>query len=132
MSDVIKQMVEWHLTTNHKGKDNGITVDKLPMRTGISARDIRQAVSDLRDDGIAVAALPSTGYYLAQTPAEIDECCKYLRKRSLHGLRLESRLRKIALPVLLGQISLDIAEPPSSVPANPITQFINNQLSTTL
>ncbi len=132
MTDIIKQMVQWHLTTHHKGKDCGITVEKLSLRIHVNPRDIRQAVSDLRDDGVAIAALPSTGYYLAQTAEEIEECCQYLRKRSLHGLRLESRLRKMALPELLGQISLDLAEPATSVPTNPITQFINNQLSTTL
>ncbi len=126
-NDIIKQMVQWHLSTNHKGKANGITVERLCIRVGVSARDIRQAVTDLRDDGVAVAALPSSGYYLAQTPEEIEECCQYLRKRSLHGLRLESRLRKIALPELLGQLSLEMTEPANTHPTNPITQFINQK-----
>ncbi len=124
-TDLIKGATLWHLNAAHKGRACGIKVEALARKVNVSQRDIRQAVSDLREDGIAVVATPATGYYIAQTADEIEECCQYLRKRSMHGLRLESRLRKMALPELLGQISLDVGEPPTSVPANPITQFIN-------
>ncbi len=95
----------WHLSTAHKGRARGIRVEALAHKVNVSQRDIRQAVSDLRDAGVAIAALPSTGYYLAQAEGEIEECCQYLRK--------------MALPELLGQLSLDVDEPPSSAARKP-------------
>ncbi len=112
-------MTMWHLSTAHKGRARGIRVEALAHKVNVSQRDIRQAVSDLRDAGVAIAALPSTGYYLAQTEGDIEGCCQYLRKRSMHSLRLKSRLRKMALPELLGQLSLDVDEPPSSAARKP-------------
>lgn len=106
MSPLIKQLTQWHLTTSHKGRNCGIKVEALARKVGVSERDVRQAVSDLREDGLAIAATPATGYYLAEMASELDECCQFLRRRALHSLRLESRLRKVALPDLLGQIQL--------------------------
>lgn len=108
MSSLIKQVTQWHLSTAHKGRLCGIKVEALARKVNVSERDVRKAVSDLREDGVPIAATPKTGYYLAETADEIDECCQFLRRRALHSLRLESRLRKVALPELLGQIQLDL------------------------
>jgi len=61
-------------------------------------------VSDLRDEGLAVCGTPRHGYYIAATPEELEETCAFIRKRAMHSLCLESRLRKIPLPDLLGQL----------------------------
>jgi biotin operon repressor len=125
-SNLIKDITMWHLNAAHKGRSCGIKVEALARKVNVSQRDVRQAVSDLREDGVPVAATPATGYYIAQTADEVDECCQFLRRRAMHSLRLESRLRKVALPELLGQISLDVSEPPTDMSVNPITQFINH------
>jgi hypothetical protein len=47
---------------------------------------------------------------MAETANELDEfCIKYLEARALHSLTLSSRLRKIPLPVLAGQLFLNQA-----------------------
>ena len=107
MSSLIKQVTHWHLSTAHKGRLCGIKVEALARKVNVSQRDIRKAVSDLREDGVPVAATPATGYYLAETADEINECCQLLRGRALHSLRLVSRLTKLALPELLGQMRLE-------------------------
>lgn len=88
------------------GAAKGIHVDELAMVCGISERDVRKAVSELREEGTAICARPATGYFIAGTAEELEECCLFLRGRALHSLYLESRLRKIPLADLLGQFHL--------------------------
>lgn len=86
------------------GADNGISVDALAKQLDVAARHVRSLVSDLRMDGIAVCGTPKTGYYIAATPEEMEQTCQFLRNRAMHSLQLESRLRKIPMPDLLGQL----------------------------
>ena len=45
---------------------------------------------------------------MAENDKELEEyCIKFLRDRAMHSLRLISRLTKIALPDLLGQMKLE-------------------------
>ncbi|MHB1053500.1 MAG: hypothetical protein ACYCZT_10585 [Thiobacillus sp.] len=86
------------------GAHNGASVDALARQLDIMPRHVRSLVSDLRMDGIAVCGTPRTGYYIAATPEEMEETCQFLRNRAMHSLQLESRLRKIPMPDLLGQL----------------------------
>lgn len=91
----------------HQGKSNGIGAKYLAAAAGLSERDVRHQVSALRgEDGIAICGHPATGYYIAASAEELEETCAYLRERAMHSLRLESRMRKIPLPDLLGQLHL--------------------------
>lgn len=92
--------------SRHIGKGNGITVKTLVLAVGISARSIRHAISDLREEGHAICGTPTDGYYIAATPEELEHTCQFLHSRALHSLTLESRLRKIPLVDLLGQMHL--------------------------
>jgi hypothetical protein len=49
---------------------------------------------------------PDTGYFMATSAAELDETCRYLRSRAVYGLLIESRMRRVSMPALLGQLSL--------------------------
>lgn len=88
----------------HVGRDNGIQVKYLADELGITDREVRKLVSDLRMSGHAVCGHPRDGYYIAETPEEMEETCQFLRNRALHSLQLESRLRNIPMPDLLGQL----------------------------
>jgi DNA-binding transcriptional ArsR family regulator len=96
------------LTTlsRHIGKGNGISVKQLAQQTSLSPRVLRHHISDLREDGQAVCGTPKDGYYIAATAEELEETCRFIRRRSLHGLRMESQMRKIPLTDLLGQLHL--------------------------
>ena len=95
------------LAAHHLGRDRGVRGDDLAAALGISPRDLRHLVSHARQEGTAIVGTPSTGYYIAATADELDECCAFLRARALHSLRLESRLRNLALEDLLGQLRLN-------------------------
>jgi len=99
--------------SQHIGAANGITAaDLVRYITGdllcdaAGERLLRSVVSELRGEGIAVCAHPAHGYFIAETPDEVDLCCRFLRDRAMHSLVLEAKLRKLPLPDLLGQIRL--------------------------
>jgi biotin operon repressor len=89
-----------------KGKARAVRVVELANECSISERDVRAAVSALREDGIAVCAHPSAGYWIAGSPQELDECFEFLRSRAMHSLRVLARMKNVAMPVLLGQLAL--------------------------
>lgn len=99
--------------SHHKGKDNGIHVRELVQRiTGqlVNAealeRQVRTIVTDLRMQGHHICAHPGTGYFMAATPEELNETCKFLVDRSMTTLAQVSRMKRIALPDLHGQLHL--------------------------
>lgn len=94
------------LYRGHIGQRNGITAHDLAERLGIPERKLREHISALREEGVAVCGHPSTGYYIAANSEEMETTCAFLRSRALHSLHLESRLRNIPLPDLLGQLKL--------------------------
>lgn len=92
--------------SSHVGAGNGITAADLAARLGLLPRMVRQLVSELRLNGHAVCGTPKTGYYIAETEAELEHTCQFLRSRALHSLALEAALRKTPLPDLIGQLHL--------------------------
>jgi biotin operon repressor len=105
--DALAIIVLHHLQ-QHKGRTQGIGAAALAATTQIPERTLRSTISLLREAGHAVMATPETGYYLAQNPDELHECCRFLRSRAMHHLVMEARLKQLSLPQLLGQISLDL------------------------
>ena len=90
----------------HLGKENGVKARDLAAAAGVSDREVRHQVSALREDGIAICGHPTTGYFIASSADELDTTVEYLKARAMHSLRLASRLTKIPLPDLIGQLHL--------------------------
>lgn len=86
------------------GAHNGASVKTLAKLLATTPRHVRTLVSELRLEGIAVCGTPKSGYYIAANAEELQETCAFLRHRAMHSLQLESRLRQIPLPDLLGQL----------------------------
>lgn len=99
-----------NILSRQRGRANGIHVADLRRQTGLPERTLRRFISSLRQEGAAICGKPATGYFIAETADELDEfCIKYLEARALHSLQLSSRLRKIPLPVLAGQLFINQA-----------------------
>lgn len=92
--------------SRHIGSGNGLSMRELEQQLDMLPRQIRQHVSDLREDGHAICGHPKRGYYIAETAEELQHTCEFLRSRAMHSLILESRLRKIPLSDLIGQLHL--------------------------
>lgn len=99
--------------SRHLGRESGVHIAQLVSEiTGSyeldpgAERRVRTLVSELREDGVAVCAHPNKGYFIAETADELELCCEFLRSRAMHSLVIESKLRKLPLPDLLGQLRL--------------------------
>lgn len=91
----------------HRGASNGVRASDLARRLDVSERRLRALISRLIiDRGVAVAGLPTTGYFIAQTADEVERNVAFHRDRALHELTKASVLAKIPLPELLGQMKL--------------------------
>lgn len=88
------------------GREQGKPCAAFALALNVPERTIRGLVTELRNEGIAVCGRPETGYFLAQTPAELEETCKFLRSRAMKSLVLEAKLRGIPLADLVGQLRL--------------------------
>lgn len=90
----------------HIGHRYGISAKVLAEQLDIPERRLRHLISELRENGVAVCGTPETGYYIAETKDELEQCCAFLRSRALHSLTIESKLRGIPLADLVGQLKL--------------------------
>jgi hypothetical protein len=92
--------------SRHIGSGNGIAMKQLQMQLDMVPRHLRKLVSELRGEGHAICGTPGEGYFIAATAEELQHTCEFLRSRAMHSLSLESKLRKIPLSDLLGQLHL--------------------------
>lgn len=88
------------------GAHRGAPVGTLAFHLDIAERDVRKLVTELRLDGIAVCGTPKTGYYIAETAEELQQTVDFLTHRALHSLTLASRMSRIPLPELVGQLRI--------------------------
>lgn len=94
------------LLEQHIGQANGITAEAIAVQLGCPPRVVRHLVTELREDGVAVCGHPATGYFIAANSEELEQTCAFLRSRAMHSLTLESKLRRVPLPDLIGQLRL--------------------------
>lgn len=96
----------------HIGKDKGITCKSLAIaiREGAARqadqRRIRHVIEALRLEGHHICAHPSLGYFIAKNDKELNETCDFLANRALKSLAQISRMKRISLPDIHGQMRL--------------------------
>lgn len=90
----------------HRGRAAGVTAELLAQLLGCSTRIVRKLVTELREDSIAVCGHPESGYFIAETPEDIEDTCRFLRSRAMHSLVLEAKLRGLPFADLVGQLRL--------------------------
>lgn len=94
------------LLDRHIGRERGITAAAIAARLDCPERTVRELVTELRTDGVAVCGHPADGYFIAATREELEETCAFLRARAMHSLVLEAKLRGMPLADLVGQLRL--------------------------
>lgn len=98
--------------TRHIGVGNGVRSDLLVheilghLGGAAYERRLRQIVTELRLQGHHVCAHPSHGYFIAESAEELDATCEFLYERALASLTQISRMKKVSLPDLRGQLHL--------------------------
>lgn len=91
---------------HHIGKDNALSGDALAKFCGTNTRRLRYITDELIDDGIALCSHPARGYWIAADAAELQGTVDFHHGRAMHELKKVSKLSKIPLPDLLGQLRL--------------------------
>ena len=74
-------------------------------------RRLRRLITELRRDGVAICSVASKnggGYWLASAGSELETYCKNLRIRAIKILGMESRIRKITMSEMMGQMALEL------------------------
>ena len=74
-------------------------------------RRLRKLITELRRDGVPICSRVLTnggGYYIAAAGSELVDYCRKLEKQGIKKLAQSSSLKHMALPDLLGQLSLDL------------------------
>lgn len=110
-----KQMV-LHALSRHIGQDKGVSagrlVDEINGRGSLAdehdMRVLRRLITELRLDGHHICAHPATGYFMAQTDAELDTTCEFLYQRAIASLQQVAAMKHISLPDLRGQLRLPL------------------------
>ena len=105
--------------SRHIGKHNAIGMGELYSRVFDKSwghkindtRQIRRVVTTLRNEGVPICSASDCntgGYYLASAGSELENYCSRIRRRGLQALMMEAKIRRTALPELLGQIQLSL------------------------
>lgn len=69
-------------------------------------RYLRAVIEELRLEGHHICGTPKHGYFIAATAEELEATCKFLYDRAMSSLTQVSRMKKIALPDLAGQLHI--------------------------
>ncbi|HHV61118.1 MAG TPA: hypothetical protein GXX51_00530 [Firmicutes bacterium] len=78
-----KHMRIWRYLQNCKGRDKALTSKQLSRLTGMSEREVRAVIAELRRDNypIASAVHPPYGFFLPEGIDEARECQAHLYSR---------------------------------------------------
>lgn len=91
---------------HHIGKEKAISGEDLARFCSTNGRRLRHITDELIDDGIALCSHPAHGYWIAADAAELQGTVDFHHGRAMHELKKVSKLSKIPLPDLLGQLHL--------------------------
>jgi len=97
---------------NHIGRHRGVTVSALAREvlgvepTRGDERIVRRLVVELRLEGHHVCAHPASGYYLAESPDELDDTIAFLRDRAMSSLQQIAAMKRVSVPDLWGQLRI--------------------------
>lgn len=118
MNEEQAQLRVLKIMAHHHGRANAIGMGELyvsvygePWAHRINdTRKLRKVILALQRDGVPICSHSDArggGYYLASVGTDLEDYLHRRHTRALKILALEARLRRLTLPELLGQMSLD-------------------------
>jgi hypothetical protein len=78
-------------------------------------RELREIIRKLRLAGQPICTHSAHGYWWASSPNDLEAACGFLRGKAMSSLRQISKLHRLAMPALAGQ--MDMFYPPDQEPA---------------
>lgn len=118
MNEEQAQLKVLKIMAHHHGRANAIGMGELyqavygePWAHRINdTRKLRKVILALQEEGIPICSTSDStggGYYLASVGTDLEDYLQRKHVRALKILALEARLRRVTLPELLGQMSLN-------------------------
>lgn len=105
----------WWILFSNPGKPGVSTRALLLQLTGSEAdvlsregRNLRDCIEMLRAQGWPICSSPHDGYFFAATPEEVSESINLLTSRARHSLWIASKLKRLGMPLVTGQLKFDI------------------------
>lgn len=116
------------LQVHCRGSENGLSgrdlVTHICNRSSPSLeRKLRSVVQELIEYGHPIGSISDLGYYWITSPEELGRVCKWHYSRAISSLRRVSKLKKLALPPLVGQLTLPVGSEPQVPPISPKKSF---------
>lgn len=100
-----------YLSTHCLGRSSAQTAAQITQSVrACDSRQVREWAMQLRHKGEPVCSHSSDGYWWANSPEDLSLAMGFLKGRALNSLRQVSQLKKIALPGVVGQLSLPLPE----------------------
>ncbi len=104
--------------SEHIGKENAVGMDVLHEKIfdeKVShkindTKKTRQLITALRGQGRAIGSNSASnggGYYLPRAGSELNDYCNRIHRKALRALAMEAKIRKVSLPELIGQMSIN-------------------------
>lgn len=81
-----------------KGQANALPARELAWRIGCSVRDLSAIIQNERRQGLPICATSNAvhpGYFIAETPEELDHYCKALKQRAIAIFQTRKPLVKL-------------------------------------
>jgi len=109
------------ILTRHVGEEKAIDMGELYRRVYgkewsnkiNDTRKLREIITELRYEGCLIGETRRRnrgGYYLARSVSELNDFFERRIHEALKKLRMISSMKKIGLPEMLGQMTLNLAE----------------------
>jgi hypothetical protein len=94
------------LLSQHRSRANGITCAQVSAKLKLRERKVRELVTEARFSAVALCGTPEAGYFIADTPEELDETTAFLQHRAMKSLKVVALMRGTTLSELCGQLQL--------------------------
>lgn len=94
----------------HVGIDNAISNSALARKCGVTEREIRSAINELRLNGFAICSSRKNegGYYMPSKPEEMDACLAEFEKSWHTTLTIWARLRGMKMKQIIKKVQMEI------------------------
>jgi hypothetical protein len=93
----------WNVLSMCRGRALAILGPEIEALTGISYKRVQKVINDLRCHHAKLIGSGTCGYYIPQTPTEMDAVIHYIEGRAIMALYTLSKIKKTSIEDVFGQ-----------------------------
>jgi len=100
----------WSVLCMCRGRELAILGPDIEELTGIRYKQVQKIINGLRCHHDKLIGSGTMGYYIPQTPEELDAVCHYIKGRAIMALRTWGRVKKISAEEIFQQLRAEFKE----------------------